>query len=326
MRRREFIALVGGTATTWPLSARAQQQPMPVIGFLNAASPAGYPPMVAALRQGLKEAGYIEGQNVAIEYRWAEGHYDRLPMLAAELVRRQVAGIVAGGTPAARFAKAATSTIPIVFNIGIDPVELGLVASLNRPDGNVTGVAGLSVETAAKRLEVLHESLPTAAIIALLVNPTTPLAEPETKRLRDAAHSLGLQLHVLNASTEKEIEAAFGTLIELRVGALVVSVDPFLNSQRAQIVALATRHGVPAIYGLREFAAAGGLMSYGIDLADTYRQAGVYVGKILKGAKPADLPVQQAVKVEFVINLKTAKTLGLTFPIPLLGRADEVFE
>jgi len=326
MRRRQFISLLGGAAATWPVAARAQQAAMPVIGFLNAASPVGYPPMVAALRQGLKEAGYIEGQSVAIEYRWAEGHYDRLPGLAAELVRRQVAGIIAGGTPAARFAKAATSTIPIVFNIGIDPVQLGLVTSLNRPGGNVTGVAGLSVETAAKRLEVLHESLPTAAVVASLVNPTTPLTEPETKGVQDAARSLGLQLHVLNASTEREIDAAFRTLIELRAGALVVSVDPFLNGQRAQIVKLATRYAVPAIYGLREFAVAGGLMSYGIDLADTYRQAGIYVGKILKGAKAADLPVQQAVKVEFVINLKTAKTLGLTFPIPLLGRADEVIE
>jgi ABC-type uncharacterized transport system substrate-binding protein len=325
LKRRDFLTLLGGAAA-WPFVARAQQAAIPTIGFLNAASPAGYEPMVAALRQGLKEAGYIEGRNVAIDYRWAEGQYDRLPMLAAELVRRQVAGIIAGGTPAARFAGAATSTIPIVFNIGVDPVQLGLVASLNRPGGNVTGVAGLSVETAAKRLEVLHESLPTAAVVALLVNPTTPLTEPETKGVQEAARSLGLRLHVLNARTESEIDAAFRTLIELRAGALVVSVDPFLNNRRAQIVALATRHAVPAIYGLRESVAVGGLMSYGIDLADTYRQAGIYIAKILKGAKPADLPVQQAVKVEFAINLKTAKALGLIFPITLLGRADEVIE
>jgi len=282
--------------------------------------------MMTAFRQGLKEAGYVEDYNVAIEYRWAEGHYDRLPALAADLVRRQVAEIVAGGTPPALAAKAASSTIPIVINVGIDPVQIGLVASLNRPGGNVTGLAVLTVELAAKQLEVLHELLRTSAAVALLVNPNTPLTEPETKGVREAARSLGLQLHVLDASTEGEIDAAFGKLIELRAGALVVSVDPFLTSQRAQIVALAARHAVPAIYGVREFATAGGLMSYGTDLADVYRQVGIYAGKILKGAKPADLPVQRVVRVEFVINLKTAKTLGLTFPITLLGRADEVVE
>jgi len=299
---------------------------MPVIGFLHAGSPEAYAPMMTAFRQGLKEAGYVEDYNVAIEYRWAEGHYDRLPALAADLVRRQVAEIVAGGTPPALAAKAASSTIPIVINVGIDPVQIGLVASLNRPGGNVTGLAVLTVELAAKQLEVLHELLRTSAAVALLVNPNTPLTEPETKGVREAARSLGLQLHVLDASTEGEIDAAFGKLIELRAGALVVSVDPFLTSQRAQIVALAARHAVPAIYGVREFATAGGLMSYGTDLADVYRQVGIYAGKILKGAKPADLPVQRVVRVEFVINLKTAKTLGLTFPITLLGRADEVVE
>jgi putative ABC transport system substrate-binding protein len=263
---------------------------------------------------------------VAIEYRWAEGHYDRLPALAADLVRRQVAGIITGGTPPAFAAKAATSTIPIVINVGIDPVQSGLVASLSRPGGNVTGLALLTVELAAKRLELLHELLRTATVVAMLVNPTTPLTEPETRGVRDAAHSLGLQLHVLNASTEGEIDAAFRSLVALRVGALVVSVDVFLNNQRAQIVALAARHAVPAIYGVREFAAAGGLMSYGNDLADAYRQSGIYAGKILNGATPADLPVQQVVRVEFVINLKTANTLGLTFPLTLLGRADEVIE
>src|SRR5260221_6505997 len=306
--------------------ARAQQPTMPVVGFLHGASPEGYAPMVTAFRQGLKEAGYLEGHNVAVEYRWAEGHYDRLPALEAELVRRQVAGIVTGGTPSAFAAKAATSTIPIVINVGIAPVQIGLVASLNRPGGNVTGLALLTVELAAKRLELLHELLGTATVVAMLVNPTTPLTEPETNVVRDAARSLGLQLHVLDASTEREIDAAFEKLIELRAGALVVSVDLFLNNQRAQIVARAARHAVPAIYGVREFATAGGLMSYGNDLADAYRQSGIYAAKILKGAKPADLPVQQVVRVEFVVNLKTAKTLGLTFPITLLGRADEVIE
>ena len=310
----------------WPRAAHAQQPAMPVIGFLHAAWPEAYAPMMAAFRQGLKEPGYVEGHNVAIEYRWAEGHYDRLPALAADLVRRQVAEIVTAGTPAALAAKAATSTIPIVILVGTDPVQLGLVASLNRPGGNVTGLAVLTVEVEAKRLEVLHELLRTSAAVALLVNPNNPLTEPETKVMRDAARSLGLQLHVLDASTEGEIDAAFGTLIELRAGGLLVSVDAFLTNQRDQIVALAALHAVPAIYGVREFATAGGLMSYGTDVIDGYRQVGTYAGKILKGAKPADLPVQQAVRVEFVINLKTAQTLGLTFPITLLGRADEVIE
>jgi putative tryptophan/tyrosine transport system substrate-binding protein len=325
VKRREFITLLGGAAA-WPLMARAQQPAMPVIGFLHGASSDGYAPMVAALRQGLQEAGYVEGHNVAIEYRWAEGHYDRLPALAADLVRRQVAVIVTGGTPPAFAAKAATSTIPIVIAVGIDPVQAGLVASLSRPGSNLTGLALLTVELAAKRLELLHELLPTATVLAMLVNPTTPLTEPETRGMLHAGRSLGLQLHVVNASTESEIDIAFRTLVELRTDALVVSVDPFLNNQRAQIVALAARHAVPAIYGLRECATAGGLMSYGNDLADLYRQSGIYTAKILKGAKPADLPVQQAVRVEFVINLKTARTLGLTFPITLLGRADEVIE
>jgi putative ABC transport system substrate-binding protein len=298
---------------------------MPVIGFLNAASPEVRAPTMTAFHEGLKEAGYVEGHNVAIEYRWAEGHYDRLPALAADLVRRQVAEIVAIGTPPALAAKAASSTIPTVIAVGVDPVQLGLVASLNRPGGNVTGLAVLGVELAAKRLEVLHELLPTSAAVALL-KPNTAFTEPETKGVQDAARSVGLQLHVLDASTEGEIDAAFGKLIELRAGGLLVSVDAFFISQRAQIVALAARHAVPAIYGFREFAAAGGLMSYGPDLADAHRQIGIYAGKILKGAKPADLPVQRVVRVEFVINLKTAKTLGLTFPVTLLGRADEVIE
>ena len=326
MRRRDFITFVGGATVAWPLAARTQQPAMPVIGFLHSASPETHAPMLTAFRQGLKEAGYVEGHNVAIEYRWAEGHYDRLPALAADLVRRQVAEIVTGGTPPALAAKAATSTIPIVINVGTDPVQIGLVASLNKPGGNVTGLVLLVVELAAKQLEVLHELLRTSAAVAMLVNPNTPVYEPSTKGVRDAARSLGLQLHVLDASTEGEIDAAFEKLIEVRAGGLVVIADPFLTSQRSQIVALAARHAVPAIYGLREFAAGGGLMSYGIDLADAYRQVGIYAGKILKGAKPADLPVQRVVRVEFVINLKTAKTLGLTFPITLLGRADEVIE
>ena len=326
MRRRDFITLVGGATVALPLVAPAQQPAMPVIGFLNSASPEAHAPKITAFRQGLKEAGYVEGHNVAIEYRSAEGHYDRLPALAADLVRRQVAEIVALGTPAALAAKAASSTIPIVINVGIDPAQIGLVASFNRPGGNVTGLAVLTVELAAKQLEVLHELLRTSAAVALLVNPNTAVTEPVIKGVRDAARSLGLQLHILNASTEGEIDAAFGKLIELRAGALVVGGDPFFNSRRDQIVALAARHALPAIYEWREFVVAGGLMSYGTDLADAYRQVGIYAGKILKGAKPADLPVERVVRLELVINLKTAKTLGLTFPITLLGRADEVIE
>ena len=326
LRRREFITLVGGAVAAWPLVARAQQPTMPVIGFLHGASPDGYAPMVTAFRQGLSEAGYAEGRNVAVEYRWAEGHYDRLPALAGQLVQRQVAVIVASGTSAAFAAKAATSTIPIVINVGIDPVQWGLVTSLSRPGGNLTGIALLASELAAKRLELLHELLRTTSAIAVLVNPTNPLTASEMKGVRKAADSLRLQLHMLNASTENEIETAFSTLVELRAGALVVGVDLFLNNQRNQIVALAERHSVPAIYGVREFAVAGGLMSYGNDLGDVYRQSGVYTANLLKGAKPADLPVQQVVKVELVVNLKTAKSLGLTFPITLLGRADEVIE
>jgi putative ABC transport system substrate-binding protein len=325
MRRREFITLLGAAAT-WPLVASAQEPTMPVIGFLHGASPDGYAPMVTAFRQGLSEAGYAEGRNVAVEYRWAEGHYDRLPALAGQLVQRQVAVIVASGTSAAFAAKAATSTIPIVINVGIDPVQWGLVTSLSRPGGNLTGIALLASELAAKRLELLHELLRTTSAIAVLVNPTNPLTASEMKGVRKAGDSLRLQLHMLNASTENEIETAFSTLVELRAGALVVGVDLFLNNQRNQIVALAERHSVPAIYGVREFAVAGGLMSYGNDLGDVYRQSGVYAANLLKGAKPADLPVQQVVKVELVVNLKTAKSLGLTFPITLLGRADEVIE
>jgi putative ABC transport system substrate-binding protein len=323
MRRRDLMAYSAGIAITWVSSARAQQR-MPVIGYLDSGSPE--PDRVAAFRRGLNETGYIEGQNVAIEYLWAQGQYDRLPGIVADLVGRQVTVIVARGVPTVQAAKAATATIPIVFTLGVDPVQFGFVASLNRPGGNITGVV-LLAELAAKRLDLLHEVLPTASIAALLVNPTnTANAEAQTTGLRDAAQSLGLQLHVLPASSASEIDGAFTKLVELRASALVVAGDPFLTSRRAQIVALAARHAVPAIYAWREFAAAGGLMSYGPDLADGSRLAGVYTGKILKGASPADLPVQQAVKIELVINLKTAKTLGLTIPLNLLARADEVIE
>ena len=326
MRRRHFITLVGGAAAGWPLAARAQQAAMPVIGFLHGASSEGYKPMVASFNQGLKEAGYVDGQNVAIEFRWAEGHFDRLPAMAADLVRRQVAVIVAGGTPAAFAAKAATSIIPTVILVGSDPVQLGFVGSLNRPEGNVTGLAILTVELEAKKLELLHELLPAATAIALLVNPANVLSQSETKDVEDAARSLGVRLHILNASTESQIDAAFAGLAELRAAALMVSVDTFLNNSRGQIVALAARYAVPAVYGVRDFVNAGGLMSYGTDLVDVYRQQGIYAGKILKGAKPTDLPIQQVTRVALIINLKTAKTLGLTFPTTLLGRADEVIE
>ena len=325
--RRQFVALLGGGGVAaWPLAARGQQAAMPVIGFLHGASSEGYKPMVASFRQGLKEAGYVDGHNVAIEFSWAEGQYDRLPAMAADLARRQVAVIVTGGTPAAFAAKAATSTIPTVILVGVDPVQLGLVGSLSRPGGNVTGLAVLTVQLEAKKLELLHELLPTATAIALLVNPTNVLTESETKDMQDAVRSLGLHLHILNASTESQIDAAFGALAELRATALIVSVDTFLNNSRDQIVALAARYAVPAVYGFRDFVNAGGLMSYGTDLVDVYRQQGIYAGKILSGARPADLPIQQVTKVTFVINLKTAKTLGLTFPTTLLGRADEVIE
>jgi len=324
--RREFIRLISGVSLAWPLAARGQQPATPVIGFLHGASPEGYAPMVTAFRQGLKEVGYVDGHNVLIEFRWADGHYDRLSAMTADLVRRQVAVIFTGGTPPALAAKATTSTIPIVILVGIDPVELYLVGSLNRPGGNVTGLVILAAELAAKKLELLHEVLPAAATIAMLVNPTTPLAKAELRAVQDAAHSLGLQLHVLNASNESEIDTVFGRLVELRATALVVNVDPFLNSRRAQIVALAARHAVPAVYGVRDFTTAGGLMSYGTDLVDNYRRGGIYAGKILKGAKASDLPVEQVTKVELVINLKTAKALGITVPPTLLARADELIE
>jgi ABC-type uncharacterized transport system substrate-binding protein len=325
MKRREFITLLGGAAAAWPLVARAQQA-MPVIGFLNSASPDGYAVPVGAFRQGLKDIGYVEGQNVAIEYRWAEGQYDRLPALAADLVRRQVTAIAATSTPAALTAKAATTAIPIVFTTSSDPMRLGLVASLSRPGGNVTGATQLNVEVGPKRLELVRELLPAATIIALLVNPTNPVAETLARDLQAAARTIGLQLHILNASTERDIDDAFVNLAKLRASALVVGSDVFFNTRSEQLGALTVRHGVPTIYQYREFAAAGGLMSYSGSITDSYRRAGGYTGRILKGEKPADLPVQQSTKVELIINLKTAKTLGLTLPLSLLGRADEVIE
>jgi putative ABC transport system substrate-binding protein len=327
MRRREFITLIGGGAIAWPLIARAQQPSMPVIGYLHSGSFAAFAHLVPAFREGLKDTGYVEGQNAAIEYRWADGHYDRLQALAADLVSRQPVVIAAaGGTPVAVAAKAATSTIPIVFLTGADPVRLGLVSSLNRPGGNLTGIVALNVAAVAKRLELLHQLAPAATVIALLDNPTNPFSELEEKELRDAAYTLGLQLRVMNASTESEIDAAFAAMNQAQVGALVVSPDPFLMSQRSQLAALALRHMMPTIADRREFVAAGGLISYGTDQRDVSHQMGIYVGRILKGAKPADLPVQQVVKLQLVINLKTAKALRLEVPDKLLALTEEVME
>src|SRR5215468_6895385 len=325
LRRREFITLLGGAAAAWPLVARAQQ---PAIGYLGSESPDVFAGRLRAFRQGLSETGYVEGKNVAIEYRWAEGQYDRLPVLLSDLIRRKVTVIDAvTGTPPALAAKAATTTVPIVFVTAGDPVALGLVDSLSRPGGNLTGVATLTVELAPKQLEVLHELVPTATIIALLVNPTNPTnAETLSRDLQAAARTLGLQLHVLHASTEHDFDAVFASLPRLRAGALVIGSDPFFNSRSEQLVALASRHAMPTMYPFREYAMAGGLISYGNSFADAHRQVGAYTGRILKGAKPADLPVQQVTKVELIVNLKTAKALGLTFPLPLIGRADEVIE
>jgi putative ABC transport system substrate-binding protein len=329
MRRREFITLLGGAAASsaaWPLEARAQQPTMPVIGFLNGRAPGEDSHLLAAWRGGLKEAGYVEGQNVAIEYRFAENHYDRLPGLAADLVRRQVAVIAANGL-AAQTAKAETATIPIVFVAGFDPVEVGLVTSLSHPGGNITGVTIQDVGLGPKRLELLHELVPSATMMAALVNPTDPTrAETILSELQTAAHTLGLQLHVLHATTDRDFDGVFASLAQLRAGGLVIGGEPFFNSRSEQLGALTSRHAVPTIYQLRQFVAAGGLMSYGGSLTDAYRLVGVYAGRILKGEKPADLPVQQATKVELIINIKTAKALGLSVPLPLLGRADEVIE
>jgi putative ABC transport system substrate-binding protein len=325
MKRRELITLLGGAAA-WPLAARAQQPVMPVVGFLHSASPEQVRYQVAAFRRGLNQAGYVEGRNVMIEYRWAEGFNDRLPALTIDLVSRRVAVIFAGGNAAAQVAKPASNSVPIVFAIGADPVELGLVQSINRPGGNITGVSFLSTALTAKSLEILHEAVPNKVVIAAVVNPTNPNAKLNTRELQEAARILGLQLHVLNVSSERDIDAAFATLVQQNVGALLIDGDPFFEGRLDQLVAQLARHPMPAIYQNRRFADAGGLMSYGTSVVDAYRIAGDYTGRILNGEKPTELPVQQSTKVELILNSKAAKALGLTFPLSLLGRADQVIE
>ena len=326
-KRREFITLLG-VAAAWPLSARAQQANVPVIGFLGPGSAQSDSNRVTGFRQGLSEAGLVEGRNFTIEFRWADSHHDRLPMFATELVQRQVAVIATSSTPAALAAKAATATIPIVFETAADPIKLGLVAAFNRPGGNITGVINGAEEIARKRLELLHDLLPKASSLALLVNSTAAqLADLQTSEVRSAAQTLGVHLHVLNASTEQDFDRVFAKLTELRASGLVIGGDAFFTRHVKQLAALTVQHAVPAIYLYREFAAAGGLMSYGVNISDTHRLIGIYAGRILKGDKPADLPVQQATtKVEMYINLKTARALGIDIPLPLSGRADEIFE
>ena len=327
MRRRDFITLLGGSAITWPSAARAQQAAPPVVGFLGSGSLQSDAFRLAAVQQGLTESGYVEGRNVAFEYRWAEDHYERLPALAAELVRRGIAVLISiGGNTSAVAAKSSTATIPVVFATGSDPIKLGLVTSLNRPGGNVTGVNFLTEMLVAKQLEVLYETIPRTPLIGFLVNPTNANAEADTKSVLAAAESLGQKLVVVQAQTDSELEAAFVALVRQRAGALMVMGDAFFLSRRNKLVELAARQAIPAIYNLREYAIAGGLMSYGTSITDAHRIAGLYAGRILNGEKPADLPVQQSTKVELVINLKTAKGLGLAIPLPLLGRADEVIE
>jgi putative ABC transport system substrate-binding protein len=325
-KRREFIRLVGGAAAAWPLAARAQQQSgMPIIGYLSVRSSDNY--LVEALRRGLRETGYVEGQNVAIVYHWASGQYDRMPAMATELARLPLAALVtAGGEPAALAAKAATSTIPIVFVIGGDPVKAGLVASYNLPGGNATGASILTPTMEAKRLGLLHELVPQATRIAVLLNPNFPPSEGQERDVQEAGRTLGIDIRVLRARSDREIEAAFESVAQQRIAAILVGSDPFFDSRRDQLVALAARQMVPTLYHFREFAAAGGLVSYGVDISDSHRQMGIYVGRILKGAKPADLPVMQPTKLEFVINLKTAKALSLNIPDKLLALADEVIE
>jgi ABC-type uncharacterized transport system substrate-binding protein len=328
MKRREFITLLGGAAIAWPLAARAQQRVVPVIGMLATASPEANTIRLNAFREGLRREGYVEGQNVNIEYRWAEANSGQLPELAAQLVQHGVTVLVAaGGTASALAAKAATASIPIVFGVGADPVGVGLVASLNRPGGNATGVTSLNIEVGPKRLELLRELLPSVTIMALLVNPTVPaLAEPASRTLQAAAHALGLQLHVMHASSERDFNAVFESLMQLHAGALVIAPDQLFTSHSKQLAALTVRHALPAIYEFRAFVAYGGLMSYGSSETEYYGLVGSYVGRVLKGDKPADLPVQQSTKIELIINLKTAKALGITVPLPLSGRADELIE
>jgi putative ABC transport system substrate-binding protein len=325
MKRREFITILSGAAA-WPVVARAQNPSMPVIGFLNGGSPDGYAPMLSAFRQGLKETGYVEGQNVAIEYRWANGEYDRLTSLADDLVRRKVAVIAATSTPANLVAKASTNTIPIVFTAGNDPVQMGLVVSLNRPGGNVTGASQLTGEVVPKRVELAHELTPSATILGFLVNPNNSNAGTDTKAAQAAAATLGLQLNVLHASTEAELDNVFTAFSQMRAGALAIDGDAFFNSRTKLIAALAIRHSVPTIYESHQFVADGGLISYGGSIIEAYRLAGAYAGRMLKGEKPADLPVQQSTKVELLINLNTAKSFGLTVPSQIVARADEVIE
>jgi putative ABC transport system substrate-binding protein len=327
MQRRQFITLLGGTVATWPSAARAQQPAMPVIGYLGAETPIAFASRVRAFRQGLGEAGYVEGQNVAIEFRWAEWQHNKLAALATDLAERQVTVIVApGGAPAALAAKAATTTIPIVFEMGADPIAVGLVDSLNRPTGNATGVTSLSVEVTPKRLEFLHELIPTADLFAVLINPTSPTAESQSRNLQTFARARGLQLHVLQASSEREVDAALATLPKLQVAGLVFASDTMFGTHGEQLAILTVRHAVPAIHQSRDFTIAGGLMSYGGSFFESHREAGIYTGRIIKGDPPADLPVQQVTKVELFINVKTAKTLGMTFPRSLLARADQVIE
>jgi ABC-type uncharacterized transport system substrate-binding protein len=327
LRRREFIAALG-SATAWPFAARAQQSPMPVVGFLSGGSSAGFAPLVTAFRQGLREVGFVEGQNVVIEFRWAAGHYDRIPALAAELAGRRVAVIAATGGAYERDlgGKTAIGEIPLVFLTAGDPVKRGRVASLNRPGGSVTGVSFLISSLVPKRLELLRELVPNAAVVGMIVNPNNPDFETELKDAQTAAGTTGSQLLFLKAGDESEIATVFATMADQRVRAFLTNLDPLFLSEREQIITLASRYSIPAIYGLRNYVTVGGLMSYGTDVAEGYRQVGIYVGQILKGAKPADLPIVQAGKVELVLNLKTAKTLGITFPLSLLGRADEVIE
>lgn len=327
MRRRDFIKAIASSVVAWPLTARAQRPGMPVVGLLSVASADGYRVQVAAFRQGLQQSGYVEGRNVAIEYRWAEGRVEQLPALAADLVHREVSVIATATTPAALAAKAATMTIPIVFEMAGDPVRLGLVTSLDRPGGNVTGVTNLNIQITPKRLQLLHEVVPTAKVMALLVNPAnSTVAETQSREVRAAAHTLGVDLHVLNASTEPDFNSVFANLVQLRADGLVIGAEPLFSSRSKQLGELSVSHAVPAIAGVDDFAAAGGLLSYGVDSQDTYRLAGIYAGRILKGERPADLPVQQATKVRLSVNLKTAKALGLNVPNTLIGRADVVIE